>query len=89
MRRQVPQETIEILKTVSQDRIPQRTAEQITDTPVPQVVEELVEAFNESVVDIPVPQVAEEFVEVFNVFSQSRVQQRIVEQITETPAVFP
>ena len=86
IQRQAPQETIEILKTVSQDRISQRTAEQIADTLVPQVVDELAEAFHEQVVDIPVPQVAEEFIEAFNVFSQSLAQQRIVEQITETPA---
>ena len=59
-------------KIVSQDRIPQRIVEQITDTPVPQVTEELVEAFSEQFVDIPVPQVAEKVIEVFNVFSQSR-----------------
>ena len=35
-----------IPETVSQDRIPQRTAEQITDAPVPQVTGELVEDFN-------------------------------------------
>ena len=62
-------------KIVSQDRIPQRIVEQITDTPVPQVTEELVEAFSEQFVDIPVPQVAEKVIEVFNVFSQSRFSQ--------------
>ena len=35
----------------------------------------------------PVPQVTEEIIETFNVLSQDRVQQRNVEQITETPAV--
>ena len=39
------------------------------------------------IVDIPVPQVVEELVEVFKVFFQDRVQQRIVEQIIETPAI--
>ena len=34
-----------IPENVSQDRIPQRTAEQITDAPVPRVTGELVEAF--------------------------------------------
>ena len=89
--RQAPQETIEetieVPKTVSQGRIPQRTAEQITDSPGSQVVENLIEVSNGRVVDIPVLQVAEEFIEIFGVFSQSRVQQRIVEPITETPAV--
>ena len=37
--------------------------------------------------DIPVPEVTEEIIEMFNVLSQDRVQQRIVEQINETPAV--
>ena len=37
--------------------------------------------------DAPVPQVTEEIIEMFNVLSQDRVQQRNVEQITETPAV--
>ena len=36
---------VEVPKTVSQDRIQQRTLEQISDTPVPQVAEELVEVF--------------------------------------------
>ena len=47
--RQTPQETIEetkVHKIVSQDRIQQQTAEQITDTPVPQVVEEIIEVFD-------------------------------------------
>ena len=47
MQRQAPQETIEetieVPKIVSQDRNPQRTAEQVTDIPVPQVVEEVME----------------------------------------------
>ena len=38
--------TVEVSKIVSQDRIQQRTAEQITDTPVPQVAEEVIEMFN-------------------------------------------
>ena len=37
--------------------------------------------------DIPVPQVFKEFAEASKVFFQNRVQHRIVEQITETPAV--
>ena len=46
LQRQAPQETIEVPKTVSQDRIPQRTTEQATDTPVPQVAEEIIEICN-------------------------------------------
>ena len=48
-----------------------------------QVAEELIEVLDEQVADIPVPQV----IKAFNVFSQSRVQQRIMEPITETLAV--
>ena len=46
IQRQAPQETIEVPKTVSQDRIPQRTTEQVMDTPVPQVAKEIIEMFN-------------------------------------------
>ena len=53
-----------IPRTVPHDRIPQQTAEQISDA-----------------------QITGELVEGFNVFSQSRVQQQIVEPIVETPAV--
>ena len=52
--RQTPQETIEetkVPKVVSQDRIPQRTAEQVMDIPVPQVVEEIIEVFKVFVQD--------------------------------------
>ena len=57
----------QVPKIVSLDRIPQRTAEQVRD--------------------IPVSQVVEEFAVVSEVFFQNRVQQRIVQQITETPTV--
>ena len=36
---------VEVPKTVSQDRIQQRTVEQIGDVPFPQAVEELLEVF--------------------------------------------
>ena len=52
--RQTPQETIEetkVPKIVSQDRIPQRTAEQAMDAPVPQVTEEIIEALKVFVQD--------------------------------------
>ena len=52
--RQTPQETIEetkVPKVVSQDRIPQRTAEQVMDIPVLQVVVEIIEVFKVFVQD--------------------------------------
>ena len=84
----VTQETIEILKTVSQDRIPQRTAEQITDTPVPQVAEEFVEVFNvfsqnhaqqrivEQITETPAASLDEETMETPN----TQMQESIVEK---------
>ena len=43
---QTAQRTVEVLKIVSQDRIPQQTAEQLVDIPVPQVTEEIIEMSN-------------------------------------------
>ena len=45
---QVVGQVTEVPKTVSQDRIQQRSVEQIVDVPVLQVVEELVEVFKDS-----------------------------------------
>ena len=115
----VPIEETKIPKIVSQDKIAQRTAEQVMDTPVPQVTEEIIKVFEvfdrdgncfisaadlrhvmtnlgEKLTDeflslmarkLKDPDTEEELVEAFKVFFQDRVQQRIVEQITETPAV--
>ena len=112
----VATQLVEVPKIVSQDRIPQRTAEQVMDIPVPRVVEEIIEVFDrdgngfisaadlrhvmtnlgEKLTDeffslmtrkMKDPDTEEELVEAFKVFFQDRVQQRIVEQITETPAV--
>ena len=41
----VATQLVEVPKIVSQDKIPQRTAEQVMDIPVPQVVEECIEVF--------------------------------------------
>ena len=83
----------------SRDRILQGTVEQISDVPVPQMVEQLVklpktvsqdriqQRTAEQIVDIPVPQVVEELVEVSRVFRQDRIQQRFVEQTDETPDI--
>ena len=115
----VATQLVEVPKIVSQDKIPQRTAEQVMDIPVPQVVEEIIEVYEvfdrdgngfisaadlrhvmtnlgEKLTDEFLSLLArkmkdmdteEELVEAFKVFFQDRVQQRIVEQIAETPAV--
>ena len=68
-------EVVEVPKIGSQDRIPQRTAEQVMYTPVPQVVEEFVEVFKvflqdrvqqrmvEQITETPAVSLAEEIVE--------------------------
>ena len=57
---------------------------------MPPLIEETIEVpkIVSQVMDTPVPQVVEEFTEVFKLFFQNRIQQRILEQTTETPAVF-
>ena len=114
----VATQRVEVPKIVSQDKITQRTAEQVMDIPVPRIVEEIIESFEvfdrdgngfisaaelrhvmtnlgEKLTDEFLSLMAskmdtdteDELVEAFKVFFQDRVQQRIVEQITETPAV--
>ena len=69
-------QSVEVPKTISQDRIQQRTVEQIVDIPVPQVGEELVEVskvllqdriqqrFVEQTIETPPISLAEKIVEV-------------------------
>ena len=79
-------------KTSSRDRTLQRAVEQILDVPVPEMVTQLLEVPEtvsrtvEQIVDAPVPQAVEEPAEVSRVFSQDGIQQRSVEQSSETPA---
>ena len=61
--RQAPQKTIEVSKIVSQDRIPQLTAEQVMDIPVPQVVEEIIEVFKVFVQDCVQQRMVEQITE--------------------------
>ena len=75
-----------------QERIPERTCEQVVDVHERQVAEQVLEVPEissqdrevhgtvEQIVDAPVMQAVEELVEVSKVFSQDRIQQRIVEQ---------
>ena len=117
---QTVQKTAEAPQVQFHDRVPDipvaTQLEQVMDIPVPQVVEEIIEAFDRdgngfiSAADLrhvmtnlgekltgeflslmarkmKDTDTEEELVEDFKVFFQHRVQQRIVERITETPAV--
>ena len=90
-----------ILKTVSQDRIPQRTAEQMTDIPVPQVTEESLRCSMHSLRatlhceswsrllrprQLPLDEeVMEKTTEVVKFSPQKRVQNRTGRQIIDVP----
>ena len=79
------EETIEVPKIVSQDRIPQRNAEPVMDIPVPQVVEEFAEVFKvffqnrvqqrivEQTTETPAISLAEEIVEAPKVQTQEEI----------------
>ena len=81
------EQLLEVPETVSQDRIRQRTVEQIVDAPVPQVVEELAESFKvfsqdriqqravEQIIENPANSVAEMIVEVPVIQTPERTQQ--------------
>ena len=68
---QIVEQRVEVPKIIPQERVQQRTVEQIVDVPVPQVVEEIVEVAKiipqervqqrtvEQVIDVPVPQIQE------------------------------
>ena len=78
---------MEVPKTISQDRIQQQTLEQIVDTPVPQVVEELAEAskvfsqdrvqqrFGGQIIETPALSLAENVVEMPVTQTQEKMQQ--------------
>ena len=92
---QTTQETTQIPKTVSQDRIQQRAAEQITDTPVPQVVEEFAKVFNvfsqsrvqqrmvEQITETPAVFLAEETVETPKTQTQEKITRCLRENQSE------
>merc|ERR1712032_294706 len=75
------EEVVQVAKIIPQERVQQRTVEQVVDVPVPQVVEEIVE----QVVDVPVPQTVEEVVQVPQVQVQEKIVQRAVEQVVQVP----
>ena len=104
-------QSVEVPKTISQNRIQQRTMKQIVDDPVVQIVQipqvHVVEKTAEipvmtqrhtsrdgvqqrtveHIVDAPVPQTVKKLTEVSKVFSQDRIQQCVVEQTIEDPAI--
>ena len=70
----------------SRERILERTAEQIADAHVPQVVKRTIEVpkMAEQILDVPVPEVVEE--KLPETVSDDRIQQRCaVEQIIDRP----
>ena len=79
---QTAQRTVEGPKIMSQDRIPQQTAEQLVDIPVPQVTEEIIEMFDvlsqdrvqqrnvEQITETPAAPLDEEIVEAPKVHTQ-------------------
>ena len=90
-------EMIELPTIVSQDRIQQRPLEQIVDTPVPQIVEELAEAskvfsqdrvqqlFGEQTIESPAISLAERVVEVPDIQMQGRASPTDIMTIRRSP----
>ena len=68
------EQLVEVLKTVLQDRIQQRTVEQIVDVPVPQVLKELERSVEQSR-ETPKSSLAEMIVEVPVIQTPERTQQ--------------
>ena len=97
------EQLVEVLKTVLQDRIQQRTVEQIVDVPVPQVLKELAEVFKSflpvtgfnsvrwsSASETPATSLAEMIVEVPVIQTPERTQQVVntsVQHIVDTVEV--
>ena len=99
---QIVGQVTEVPRTVSQDRIQQRTLEQIVDTPVPQVVEELAETSMvcsqdrvqqssvEQTIETPAISLAEKIVEVLVIQTQGKTQQSVnthVQHVVNTAEV--
>ena len=82
---QVVEQVTELPKTPSRDRTLQCTVEQILDVLVSEMVRQSVGVAK--TVSRNIPQVVEELVEVSKVLSLNRVQQRLGEKTTETPAI--
>ena len=74
------------LRVVPQERLQNRTPEQIVGVFVPQLMEVRVQnRFSEQIVDVPVPQLLEAPVDVMLTTPQERVQNRTPEQIVDVP----
>ena len=69
----------------SRERISERTAEQIVDAHVPQVVKRTIEVpkMAEQILDVPVPEMVEKKLQ--ETVSDTRIQQRNVERIIDGP----
>ena len=92
----VATQLVEVPKIVSQDRIPQRTAEQAVDAPVPQVTEEILEMFNvlsqdrvqqrnvEQIPETPAVSLDEEIMET----PKTQTQEKIIYCLKEDPSEF-
>ena len=67
------------VKLISQERMRQRSVEEMEDVSVPQMQEQIVE-MNETM-----PKIREQIAEVIQLVHQERIQERIVEEIIEGP----
>ena len=76
----IVEQLVEVPKFVSQDRIQQRTLEQISDIPVPQVLEELVEVFTHFSQDGVQQHLAEQ---IFKIRAIS-ITEKIIEKVVNT-----
>ena len=80
-----------------QERIPERTCEQIGNVPIPQVVEQIIEVPKissqdgilqdavEQIPDVPVPEMVQQLVNLPKTVSEDGIQQRTVERIADIP----
>ena len=76
-------------EVLSVERISERICEHVVDVSIPQVVEQLfvvpkISSQTESC-SVPVTLIAEQLVEVPKFVSQDRIQQRTLQQISDTP----
>ena len=82
----VPQLMEAVVEVTPQERVQNRTPEQIVDVLVPQIVEERVQLCTlDQIFEFPVPRIMEAIVEVVPSAPQERVQNRTPEQILDVP----
>ena len=70
-----------------QERIPERTREQVVDGRVPQVVEQIIEVpkMVEEILDVLVPEMDEQSVKLPKTVSEDGIQQRTADRIADIP----